>query len=79
MAFHGVGNTLKPLALSRAYLPYDFMTMLHTAAFRVPDMASKIIHSPVPLRPVNGFPVLPGRSSLLRLPLALRHHRTRVP
>ncbi len=60
MAFHGVGNTLKPLAFSKASLPYNFMTMLQTAAFRVPDMASKTIDSPVPLRPANGFPVLPG-------------------
>jgi hypothetical protein len=33
MAFHGVGNTLKPLALSRAYLPYDLIVMLQQQHF----------------------------------------------
>ena len=37
------------------------------------------IQSPVPLRPVSGFPARPGETSLSRLLWELRYRRTRVP
>jgi len=62
MAFHGIGNTLKPLAFSKAYLPYHIIYDFSTAAFRWPPPISDTTYSPVPLRPVIGVTVsLVGR------------------
>jgi len=56
------------------------MTPKTVSALRI-SRASPVglVWSPVPLCPVHGFPVLPGRASHRRLLRGLRHPRARAP
>src|ERR1700730_14113000 len=64
----------------RPFLPRSRRTSSTVAASRITRTSRSPGHrSPAPLRPADGFPVLPGGALLPRLLRDLRHHRARAP